>query len=121
MGGGRRRGDFKVKTNNSPGSENGINFRGRRDYWETRFIFIPHFISVLRKKPGDASFVTYTYKVVPCFILAFQFWRTLCDFCFSAIVELNWLFVDRNKIHSGTKICYLGTYQIIRENETLQR
>ena len=50
-GGGRRRGDFKVKTNNSPGSENGINFRGRRDYWETRFIFIPHFISVLRKNP----------------------------------------------------------------------
>ena len=59
------------------------------------------------------SFVTYMYKVVSCFIFAFQFWRTLCDFCFSAIVELNWLFVDRNKIHSGTKICYLGTYKII--------
>ena len=56
------------------------------------------------------SFVTYTYKVVPCFILAFQFWRTLCAFCFSAIVELNWLFVDRNKIHSGTKICYIPDY-----------
>ena len=60
-GGGRRRGDFKVKTNNSPGSENGINFRGRRDYWETRFIFIPHFISVLRKKPGDAI-ITDSYN-----------------------------------------------------------
>ena len=48
------------------------------------------------------------YKMVPCFIFAFRFWSILFDFCFSAFVELNWLFVDRNKIHSGTKDMLFG-------------
>ena len=63
----------------------------------------------------DATyFVTFMYKMVPCFIFALRFWSPLFDRPF-----WNWIgfLLTEIKYILVPKICYLGTYQIIPSNQ----